>query len=92
MTNVFGAMTLYVGLPLQVEVIDCVEDYLATLKEVFDFPALKKFLGRSDFKLVFDAMHAVTGAYAKPMLVSCCCQEPAGYILLQVLTIGAIVI
>ena len=45
------------------------EDYLATLKEVFDFPALKKFLGRSDFKLVFDAMHAVTGAYAKPIFV-----------------------
>ena len=69
MTPMFDAMMLDVSPPLQVEVIDCVEDYLATLKEVFDFPALKKFLGRSDFKLVFDAMHAVTGAYAKPIFV-----------------------
>jgi phosphoglucomutase len=53
----------------EVEVIDSVSDYLATLKEVFDFPALKKFVARKDFKLVFDAMNAVTGAYAKPIFV-----------------------
>ncbi|KAK9811703.1 hypothetical protein WJX72_008702 [[Myrmecia] bisecta] len=53
----------------EVEVIDAVSDYLATLKEVFDFPALKKFLSRKDFSFAFDAMHAVTGAYAKPILV-----------------------
>lgn len=54
---------------LQVEVISPVEDYLTVLKEVFDFGLLKKFLQRSDFKLVFDALHAVTGAYAHPILV-----------------------
>jgi phosphoglucomutase len=52
-----------------VEVVDEVEDYLAVLKSVFDFPALKAFLSRPDFSLVFDAMHAVTGPYAKRILV-----------------------
>jgi phosphoglucomutase len=53
----------------EVEVVDPVEDYLAVLKEVFDFPAIKALVSRSDFSLVFDAMHAVTGAYAHPILV-----------------------
>ena len=54
---------------VQVEVISPVEDYLTVLKEVFDFGLLKNFLQRSDFKMVFDALHAVTGAYAHPILV-----------------------
>ncbi len=54
----------------QVEVVDPVEDYLAVLKEVFDFPAIKALVSRSDFSLVFDALHAVTGAYAGPIFVS----------------------
>ena len=53
----------------QVEVIDPVEDYLALLEEVFDFNMLRKFITREDFSLEFDAMHAVTGAYAGPILV-----------------------
>jgi phosphoglucomutase len=44
-----------------VEVVDPIADYLATLKEVFDFGMLKAFVTRSDFSMVFDAMHAVTG-------------------------------
>ena len=54
---------------LQVEVIDPVEDYLKTLSEVFDFGLLKDFLSRPDFPFVFDALHAVTGAYAGPLFV-----------------------
>ncbi|KAG2502213.1 hypothetical protein HYH03_000699 [Edaphochlamys debaryana] len=53
----------------EVEVVDPVADYLVVLKEVFDFPMLKTFLARKDFSLVFDAMHAVTGPYAKRILV-----------------------
>ncbi|GFH12892.1 uncharacterized protein HaLaN_08667, partial [Haematococcus lacustris] len=53
----------------EVEVVDEVEDYLAVLQEVFDFPALRAFISRPDFKLVFDAMHAVTGPYANRILV-----------------------
>ena len=51
------------------EVVDSVADYLTLLKEVFDFPALRAFVTRSDFSMVFDAMHAVTGAYAGPIFV-----------------------
>lgn len=51
----------------QVEVIDPVQDYLTVLKSIFDFQLLRTFLQRSDFKMVFDALHAVTGAYAKPI-------------------------
>lgn len=38
-------------------------------QEVFDFPALKAFMSRKDFGFAFDALHAVTGAYAKPLFV-----------------------
>ena len=34
---------------------------------MFDFPAIKKFLARSDFAMVYDALWAVTAAYAKPL-------------------------
>lgn len=54
----------------EVEVVDNTVDYFAVLKEVFDFESMRKFVGRSDFKFVFDAMHAVTGAYAGPLFVN----------------------
>jgi len=47
-----------------VEVVDATDDYVTLLQEVFDFPALKAFISRPDFSMKFDAMHAVTGAYA----------------------------
>jgi phosphoglucomutase len=53
----------------EVEVVDPIADYLATMKEVFDFDMLKKFVTRSDFSMVFDSMHAVTGPYAKAIFV-----------------------
>ncbi|KAK9840335.1 hypothetical protein WJX74_007855 [Apatococcus lobatus] len=53
----------------EVEVVDPVADYLATLKEVYDFGLLKQFIARKDFNFLFDAMNAVTGAYAKPIFV-----------------------
>jgi len=53
----------------EVEVVDPVADYLAVLKEVFDFGMLKAFVSRPDFTMVFDAMHAVTGPYAKAIFV-----------------------
>jgi phosphoglucomutase len=49
----------------EVEVVDPIEDYLALLKEVFDFPALRAFVSRPDFSMTFDSMHAVTGPYGK---------------------------
>ncbi|GMJ06568.1 ARABIDOPSIS THALIANA PHOSPHOGLUCOMUTASE, STARCH-FREE 1, phosphoglucomutase [Hibiscus trionum] len=52
-----------------VEVIDPVSDYLELMESVFDFQLIRSLLTRSDFRFAFDAMHAVTGAYAKPIFV-----------------------
>ncbi|KAG7605740.1 Alpha-D-phosphohexomutase C-terminal domain superfamily [Arabidopsis thaliana x Arabidopsis arenosa] len=52
-----------------VEVIDPVSDYLELMEDVFDFDLIRGLLSRSDFGFMFDAMHAVTGAYAKPIFV-----------------------
>uniref|UniRef100_A0A1D1ZM42 phosphoglucomutase (alpha-D-glucose-1,6-bisphosphate-dependent) n=1 Tax=Anthurium amnicola TaxID=1678845 RepID=A0A1D1ZM42_9ARAE len=53
----------------RVEVVDPVTDYLGLMESVFDFELIRSLLLRSDFRFVFDAMHAVTGAYAKPIFV-----------------------
>lgn len=53
----------------KVEVIDSVSDYLTLLKEIFDFEEIRSLLARPNFRFKFDAMHAVTGAYAKPIFV-----------------------
>ncbi|KAL0452540.1 UNVERIFIED_CONTAM: Phosphoglucomutase, chloroplastic [Sesamum latifolium] len=52
-----------------VEVVDPVADYLELMENVFDFSLIRNLLSRSDFRFIFDAMHAVTGAYAKPIFV-----------------------
>jgi phosphoglucomutase len=52
-----------------VEVIDSVDDYLEMLQEVFDFDALRALVARPDFSMLFDAMHASTGEYARRILV-----------------------
>ena len=49
---------------LVVEVIDGVDDYVALMQRLFDFEAIGALL-RGDFPMAFDAMHAVTGPYAK---------------------------
>ena len=49
--------------------MDYTSDYLAVLQRVFDFDLLKSFLSRPDFSFTFDAMHAITGAYAQPFFV-----------------------
>ena len=62
------------------EVIDAVKDYMETLSEVFDFDLLRKFLSRPDFSFVFDALHAVTGAYAGPFFVDKLGADPASLV------------
>ncbi len=52
---------------MQVEVIDPVADYAALMQSLFDFKAIRSLL-EDDFSMVFDAMHAVTGPYAKTIL------------------------
>ncbi len=48
----------------EIEIIDPYIDYIEMMKEIFDFPKLKK-LATSGFRFVFDAMNGVTGPYGK---------------------------
>ena len=52
---------------MEVEVIDPVADYAALMETLFDFDAIREIISRG-FTLAFDAMHAVTGPYAKEIL------------------------
>lgn len=50
--------------PLEVEIIDSTKDYVEMLKDIFDFPMIKEFFEtHKDFKVLFDALHGVTGPY-----------------------------
>lgn len=49
---------------MQVEIIDAVADYAELMQSLFDFDAIRQLLA-GDFRMRFDAMHAVTGPYAK---------------------------
>lgn len=52
---------------MTVEIIDPVADYAELMESLFDFDALRR-LFKSGFRMRFDAMHAVTGPYAKEIL------------------------
>lgn len=52
---------------MEVRVIDPVADYAALMEALFDFEAIAA-LFRSGFRMRFDAMHAVTGPYAREIL------------------------
>jgi phosphoglucomutase len=55
-----GAMT--------VSVIDPVSDYADLMESLFDFAAIRALL-KSGFRIKFDAMHAVTGPYARDIFL-----------------------
>lgn len=52
-----------------VQVINAVSDYADLMAQLFDFSSIKTLL-QSGFSLKFDAMHAVTGPYAKEILLN----------------------
>ncbi len=53
-----------------VQVIDPVADYAELMESLFDFEALRSLLSSPGFTLRYDAMHAVTGPYAREILVN----------------------
>src|SRR4029450_13731674 len=53
---------------LRVTVIDPVADYAELMQRLFDFEALRALFTSGRFRMLFDAMHAVTGPYAKEIL------------------------
>lgn len=52
---------------MEVEVVDPVADYAALMEKLFDFDAIRGLFAKG-FTMRFDAMHAVTGPYAKAIL------------------------
>lgn len=59
-----------------IEVIDPVTDYAELMETLFDFDAIRALIA-GGFKVMFDAMHAVTGPYAKEILVRRLGADPA---------------
>ena len=51
-----------------VQIIDPVEDYAALMEHLFDFKLISAALKAGSITLCFDAMHAITGPYAKRIL------------------------
>ncbi|WP_127558917.1 alpha-D-glucose phosphate-specific phosphoglucomutase [Nioella ostreopsis] len=52
---------------MAVEIVDPVADYAMLMEELFDFDAISG-LFNGGFRMCFDAMHAVTGPYAREIL------------------------
>lgn len=51
-----------------IAVFDGLNDYIELMQSLFDFESIRALL-KSGFKIKFDAMHAVTGPYAKKIFV-----------------------
>ncbi len=50
---------------MTVEVIDSGADYLELMQSLFDFDRIQQLLTGGQFRMAMDAMHAVTGPYAR---------------------------
>ena len=53
---------------MELEIIDGVDDYVSLMENIFDLDKISNFL-KTDFPIVFDAMNAVTGPYARKIFV-----------------------
>ena len=52
---------------MEVDIVDPVQDYAELMETLFDFPAIRAKI-EGGFRVVFDAMSAVTGPYAKEII------------------------
>ncbi|WP_446809005.1 alpha-D-glucose phosphate-specific phosphoglucomutase [Methylomonas sp. 2BW1-5-20] len=53
---------------VKIQIIDSVADYAELMAKIFDFDLLKQSIHNGFITLRFDAMHAITGPYAKHIL------------------------
>jgi phosphoglucomutase len=53
---------------MTIEVVDPVEEYARLMETLFDFDAIARLFASDRFRLRYDAMHAVTGPYAREIL------------------------
>ena len=63
-----------------VEIIDPVADYATLMEHLFDFERIRQLFDSGLFTMRFDAMHAITGPYAKRILVDMLGAEPGSVI------------
>lgn len=61
---------------LTVQVVDPVADYAELMQELFDFERIHQLFNSGAFRMVFDAMHAITGPYAQRILEDILGAEP----------------
>ena len=54
---------------MQIDIIDPVSDYADLMEALFDFANIKALFKTGAFTMCFDAMHAVTGPYAKEIFL-----------------------
>jgi phosphoglucomutase len=60
----------------QVDIIDPVTDYAELMGQLFDFERIHQLFNSGMFQMRFDAMHAITGPYAKQILEGILGAEP----------------
>ena len=60
----------------RVEIIDPVADYATLMEHLFDFKRIQQLFDSGHFSMRFDAMHAITGPYAKRILEEMLGAEP----------------
>ncbi len=53
---------------MKVSIVDPVTDYAELMASLFNFDAIKTLIAKGNFSLCFDAMHAITGPYAKEII------------------------
>lgn len=60
-----------------IDIIDSVKDYADMMQEIYDFELMQKQIKQKSLSLCFDAMHAVTGPYAKEIFINRLGLEPS---------------
>ena len=65
---------------MQIDVIDAVENYANLMEELFDFPKIKNLFTSGLLTMCFDAMHAITGPYAKTIFEKRLCANTGAVI------------
>lgn len=58
---------------MKISVIDPVSDYAEMMKQLFDFEKIKSLFSSGKLSICFDAMHAITGPYAKEIIENQLC-------------------
>lgn len=60
----------------EVVIVDPVTDYAELMQQLFDFEQIRELFAAGRFRMRFDAMHAITGPYAKRILEDMLGAEP----------------